>query len=109
VRITKVGAPIATADWNDAQFRNDDGGPDSSRDFFRCLDAQSDVSFRVSNDDNGLESGSLASASLFLNRLDLQTTHKSASSLIAARLSIQGRVLYRMSSTHLHDLILELG
>lgn len=73
VRFTEVGTPVAAADGQDGQFGDDDGGADGGRDFLGGLDAESDVAFRVADDDDSLESGALTSAGLFLDGFDLNT------------------------------------
>jgi hypothetical protein len=71
VRLTKVGAPETTTDGDNAQLGDDDGGTDSSSDFLGGLDTETDVALRVTNDDNGLESGALTGTGLLLDGLDL--------------------------------------
>ena len=71
MRVTQRRAPVSSSNWQDTQLGDDDGGTDGSSDFFGGLDAQTDVAFRISNDNNGLESSTLTSAGLLLDRLDL--------------------------------------
>ena len=71
VRSTQVGTPVTTTDGDDAQLGDDDGGTDGSGDFLGGLDAETDVALRVTNDDNGLESGALTGTGLLLDGLDL--------------------------------------
>jgi len=71
VRETEVGAPVATSDGDDAELGDNDGGTDSSRDFLGGLDAETDVALRITDDDDGLEAGTLTGAGLLLDRLDL--------------------------------------
>lgn len=68
---TEVGTPETTTDGDDAQLGNDDGGTDGSSDFLGGLDTETDVAVRVTNDDNGLESGTLTGTGLLLDGLDL--------------------------------------
>lgn len=68
---TKVGTPVAATDGQDGQLSDDDGGANSGCDFFRGLDAETDVAFAVTDDNDGLESCALAGLGLFLDRLDL--------------------------------------
>lgn len=68
---TEVDTPVSTTDGDDAELGNDDGSADSSSDFLRGLDTETDVALRVANDDNGLESGSLTGTGLLLDGLDL--------------------------------------
>jgi hypothetical protein len=93
VRLSEVAAPVSSTDGNDAELGDDDGGADRSSDFLGRLDAKADVALRVSDDDNGLEPGALAGASLLLHRLDLEN---------GEHLSGQRQVAY------LHDLVLQL-
>ena len=69
---TQVGAPVASADWEDGELGDDDGGADSGGDFFGGLDAETDVTFGVADDDDGLEASALAGAGLFLDGFDLE-------------------------------------
>lgn len=71
MRLTEVGTPVSSPDGNDAELGDDDGSTDSSRDFFGGLDTETDVSLRVSDDNNSLETGTLTGAGLFLDWLDL--------------------------------------
>lgn len=63
--------PISTTNGQDTEFCDDDGGADGCCYFFRSLDAETDVTFRVSDYDDGLESCTLAGTGLFLDGLDL--------------------------------------
>jgi hypothetical protein len=71
VRLAKVGTPVSTSDGNDTELCDDDGSTDGSGDFLGSLDSQTDVTLRISDDDNGLESSTLTGTSLLLNWLDL--------------------------------------
>lgn len=71
VRLTEVGTPVTTTDRNDREFGNNDGGADSSSNFLRRLDAESDVAFTVTNNDDRLEPSALTGTSLLLDGLDL--------------------------------------
>jgi hypothetical protein len=71
VRRTKVGTPVTSPDWQNAELRNDYGGTDGSGNFLRCLNTKTNVTLRVSNDNNSLESSTLTGTSLFLDWLDL--------------------------------------
>jgi hypothetical protein len=89
VRKTKIGTPVTSPDWQNAQLCDDDSGTDSSCDFFGGLDTESNVSLRVTDDNDGLESGTLTGTSLFLNRLDLQgKTHQFTTLPTAAMLNL---------------------
>jgi hypothetical protein len=69
---TQVGTPVTSSDGQNAQLGDDDGGADGCCDFLGGLDTESDVSLRVTNDHDGLESGTLTSTGLLLNGFDLQ-------------------------------------
>ena len=71
VRLTKVGTPVSSSDWNDAELCDDDGGTDGSCDFLGGLDSETNVTLGVSDNDNGLEACSLTGTGLLLHRLDL--------------------------------------
>ena len=71
MRFTKVGTPVASSNGEDGEFSDDYSSTDGSRDFLGGLDAETNVTFAVADDDDGLESGSLTGSSLLLNRLDL--------------------------------------
>lgn len=71
MRLAKVGAPETAADGDDAQLGDDDSGADGSGDLLGGLDAETDVALGVTNDDNGLETGTLTGTGLLLDGLDL--------------------------------------
>jgi hypothetical protein len=71
VRLTEVGTPVSSSDWNDAELCDDDGGTDGSCDFLRGLDSETDVTLGVSDNHDSLETCSLTSTGLLLHRLDL--------------------------------------
>lgn len=71
VRQTKVGTPVTTTDGDNAKLSDDDSGADGSGNFLGSLDTETDVALGVTNDDNGLESGSLTGTGLLLDGLDL--------------------------------------
>jgi hypothetical protein len=71
VWFTKVGTPVAATDGQDGQLGDDDGGANGGCDFFGGLDAETDVAFAVTNDNDSLESRALTGLGLFLDRLDL--------------------------------------
>lgn len=68
---TKVGSPVTTTDGDDAQLGDDDGSTDGGGNLLGGLDAETDVALGVTNDDNGLETGTLTSTGLLLDGLDL--------------------------------------
>ena len=71
VRLTEVGAPVTSSDGDDGELGDDDGGADGSCDFLGGLDTETNVALRVTNDDDGLETGALTGTGLLLDRLDL--------------------------------------
>ena len=71
VRVTKVGTPVTTTDWHNRELGDDDGSADSSCDFLGGFDTETNVSLAVTNDDDGLESGTLTGTGLLLDWLDL--------------------------------------
>ncbi len=71
MRFTEVGTPVASSDGKDGEFGDDDSGTNGSCDFFGGLDTETDVAFAVSNDHDGLESGTLTGTGLLLDGFDL--------------------------------------
>ena len=76
MRFTEVVTPVSTTDGNDAELGDDDGGTDRSSDFLGGLDTETDVTLAVTNDDDGLEAGSLTGTGLLLDGLDLYVQKK---------------------------------
>jgi len=68
---TEVGAPVTTTDGDNAELGDDDGGADGSSDFLGGLDTETDVTLGITNDDDGLEAGTLTGTGLLLDGLDL--------------------------------------
>jgi hypothetical protein len=71
VWFTEVGTPVAATDGQDGELGDDDGGTDGGCDFLGGLDAETDVTLAIANNDDGLESCALTGLGLFLDRLDL--------------------------------------
>mmetsp|Transcript_120114 Transcript_120114/g.347014 ORF Transcript_120114/g.347014 Transcript_120114/m.347014 type:complete len:215 (-) Transcript_120114:21-665(-) len=71
VRKSGNTSPISSSDRGDVELGSSDGTTDGSGDFGRALNTQTDVSVSVSDGNEGLESGSLTSRRLLLNRHDL--------------------------------------
>jgi hypothetical protein len=71
VWFTEIRTPITAADGQDGELGDDDGGADRGRDFLARFDAQSNVSFAVADDHDGLEARALTGAGLLLHGLDL--------------------------------------
>lgn len=68
---TQVGSPVTTADGDNAQLGDDDSSADGGGNLLGGLDAETDVPLRVTNDDDGLETGTLTGTGLLLDGLDL--------------------------------------
>ena len=69
--LTKVGTPVTATDGEDSELGNGDGGTDSSGNFLGGLNAETDVALGVTNEDDGLETGTLTGTGLLLDGLDL--------------------------------------
>ena len=50
--LTEVGTPVAATDGDDGELGDDDGGADGGGDFLGGLDAETDVAFGVTDDDD---------------------------------------------------------
>ncbi len=72
VGFTDLVTPITTSNWDDRQLSQNDGATNSSGNFLAALNAQSNVSIWITDGNESLESGSLTSTSLFLDRHDFQ-------------------------------------
>jgi hypothetical protein len=71
VRLTKVGTPVTSSDGDDGELGDDDGSADSGSDFLGGLDTETDVTLGVTDDNDGLEAGTLTGTGLLLDGLDL--------------------------------------
>jgi len=71
VGLTEVGTPVASSDGHNAELGDDDGSADGGRDFLGGLDTETNVALGVSDDDDGLETGTLTGTRLLLHGLDL--------------------------------------
>jgi hypothetical protein len=71
VRLTEVVTPVTSSDGDDGELGDDDGSADSGRDFLGGLDTETDVTLRVTDDNDGLEAGTLTGTGLLLDGLDL--------------------------------------
>jgi hypothetical protein len=71
VRLTEVGTPVTATDGENSELGDDDGGTDGSSDFLGGLDSETNVALRVTNDDDGLETGTLTGTGLLLDGFDL--------------------------------------
>jgi len=68
---TDLVTPVTSSDGDDSELGGDDGTTDGSGDFLSGLNTETDVSVVISNDDEGLESGSLTGTGLLLDGHDL--------------------------------------
>lgn len=71
VRSSDSVTPISFSDWDNVKFGHFNSSLNSSLDFFVTFPSQSDVSFSVSDNDVGFESGSLTGLGLFLDGFNL--------------------------------------
>lgn len=71
MRLTEVGTPVTAADGQDSELGNGDSGADGGSDFLGGLDTETDVALGVTDEDDGLEAGTLTGAGLLLDGLDL--------------------------------------
>jgi len=71
VWVSKGGTPVPTTDRENGELCNDDGGADSSGDFLGGLDSETNMSFTVTDNNDGLETGTLTGTSLLLDRFNL--------------------------------------
>lgn len=69
---TKVGSPVTTTDGDDAQLGDDNGSTDGGGNLLGGLDTETDVTLRVTDDNDGLEAGTLTGTGLLLDGLDLK-------------------------------------
>jgi len=66
-----VGTPVTTTNGDDGEFGGDDGTSDSGGYFLGALDTETDVSVKVTDGDERLESGSLTGRGLLLYGSDV--------------------------------------
>jgi hypothetical protein len=71
VRLTKVGTPVTTTNGDNGELGKDDTTTDGSSDFLGTLDTQTNMTVLVTNDNESLETSTLTSSGLLLNRHDL--------------------------------------
>ena len=71
VRLTKVAAPVTATDGDNVELGDDDGGADGGSDFLGGLDTETDVTLTVTDENDGLEAGTLTGTGLLLDGLDL--------------------------------------
>jgi len=71
VGVSKGGSPVSTTNGEDGELGDDDGGTNGSSDFLGGLDTETDVTLGVTDNDDGLKTGTLTGAGLLLDGLDL--------------------------------------
>jgi hypothetical protein len=71
VGLTKGRSPVSTTNGDNSELSEDDSTTDGSSDFLGALDTKTDVAVTVTNDNECLETGTLTSTGLLLDRGDL--------------------------------------
>lgn len=71
VGLTENGTPVTTADGDNAQLSEDDSATNSGSDFLRALDTETDMAIIVTDDNERLETSTLTSTGLLLDRHNL--------------------------------------
>lgn len=71
VGLTEGGTPVTTTDRDDGELGNDDGTTDSGGNFLGALNTKTDVTVVVSDDNEGLETGTLTGTGLLLDGHDV--------------------------------------
>lgn len=71
VDFSDLVTPISSSDWDNVQLGLNDSSSDGSGNFFSALNSQTNVSVVISNNNEGLESGSLTGLGLLLDWHDL--------------------------------------
>jgi hypothetical protein len=71
VRLTEVGAPVTATDGDNSELGNDDSSADGGGNLLAGLDTETNVTGGVTDDNDGLEAGTLTGTGLLLDGLDL--------------------------------------
>jgi hypothetical protein len=71
VGLGDVSTPVSSSDGDDGELGGDDGTSDGGSDLLGALDTESDVSVKVTDGDESLESGSLTGRGLLLDGGDV--------------------------------------
>jgi len=71
VGVTDFVAPISSSDGDDVELGVDDGSLDGALDFFGTFPSETEMTVGVTDDDVGLETGSLTGLGLLLDGFDL--------------------------------------
>ena len=98
VRLTEVGAPVSTTNRYDRELGDDNSSANGGCDFLRRLDAEPDVAFAISNDDDSLEAGALTSTGLLLHWLDLNRENSSVPFYFASKIARVNSLTFITSS-----------
>jgi hypothetical protein len=106
VRKTKVGTPVASSNGQNAQLGNDNSSADSSSHFLGGLDTKSNVSLRITNNNNRLKSRTLTSTSLLLDRLDLFPSSISITSICRCDATYLHNLIFQLRQEEIHNLVL---
>ena len=103
--VSEGGTPVSTTDRENGELGNDDGGADSSSDFLGGLDPEANMSLTVTDNNDSLETGTLTSTSLLLDRFNLFSPKPN--SLVP---DLANHISYHDFNKHyLHNLILQFG
>lgn len=78
MRVTKVGTPVTSPDGQDGKLGNGDGGTDGGSNFLGGLDTETNVTLRVTDENDGLETGTLTGTGLLLDGFNLREFISSA-------------------------------
>lgn len=71
VDFANLVTPIASANWHEGQLSDDEGALNGDLDLLGKLDAETNVAGVITDNDDGLETGTLASLGLLLDGYDL--------------------------------------
>jgi hypothetical protein len=71
VGLTEGRSPVTATNRDDSELGKDDGTTDSSGNFLGALDTETNVTVTIANNDESLETGTLTSTGLLLDRGDL--------------------------------------
>ncbi len=71
-----MGTPVTTTNGNDGELGGDDSTSDSGGYFLGALDTETDVSVKVTDGNESLESSSLTGRGLLLNGSDVHDLGK---------------------------------
>jgi len=72
VRLADLVAPVTAPNGHNRELSEHDGTPDGRRNFLGALDAETDVSVKVADGYEGLETSALSGTGLLLDRHDLE-------------------------------------